>query len=129
MRSSSFSSNSSKFKSPLCAPSMARINSSNLTLYGFGIPILSILDEKYHEKGHNRRAGIDDQLPRVTETDIGPVRPHTTITDTANTKADGRPVARAVALAKRVNRDADFVGFIGTYPSIVANLLHFDADS
>src|SRR4051812_36350400 len=29
------------------------------------IPVLRILDEKNHQEGHDRRAGIDDQLPSV----------------------------------------------------------------
>src|SRR5215831_16277473 len=42
----------------------------------------------------------------------GPVPAQTTITMTATRKAIGRPVARAVHLAKRVNQDLDFVGRI-----------------
>ncbi len=37
----------------------------------------------------------------------GPVSAQTAMTATARAKAAGRPVARAVHLAKRVNRDSD----------------------
>src|SRR5499426_3729851 len=47
----------------------------------------------------------------------GPVPAQTTITMTATRKATGRPVARAVHLAKRVNQDLDFVGRIVVLPS------------
>jgi len=60
---------------------------------------------------------------------IGPVVAHATITNTANTKVDGWPVALAVHLAKRVNPDVDFVGFIGIHLSTVADFLHIDSDS
>src|SRR5262245_66531730 len=46
----------------------------------------------------------------------GPVPAQTTITVTATRKATGRPVARAVHLAKRVNQDLDFVGRIVVLP-------------
>src|SRR5262249_36198951 len=42
----------------------------------------------------------------------GPVHAHTTIPVTATPKAIGRPVTRAVHLAKRTNHDLDFVGLI-----------------
>src|SRR5262245_128871 len=43
----------------------------------------------------------------------GPVTAHTKITPTATPKAAGRPVAREVVLARRVNHDWDFTGRIG----------------
>src|SRR5262249_36164525 len=46
----------------------------------------------------------------------GPVPAQTTITVTATRKATGRPVARAVHLAKRVNQDLDFGGRIVVLP-------------
>src|SRR5215475_12684356 len=48
----------------------------------------------------------------------GPVPAQTTITVTATRKATGRPVARAVHLAKRVNQDLDLVGRIVVLPCL-----------
>src|SRR5262249_51001940 len=48
----------------------------------------------------------------------GPVPAQTTITMTATRKAMGRPVARAVHLAKRVNQDLDLVGRIVVLPCL-----------
>src|SRR5215831_10030631 len=48
----------------------------------------------------------------------GPVPAQTTITVTAIRKATGRPVARAVHLAKRVNQDLDLVGRIVVLPCL-----------
>src|SRR6185436_20749271 len=38
-----------------------------LDLHRLGIPILSGLNEEYHQEGDDRRTGIDDQLPGITE--------------------------------------------------------------
>ena len=38
---------------------------------GSGIAVLRVLDEKYHQKGDNRRASIDDQLPGVGKVEDG----------------------------------------------------------
>src|SRR5215813_9230649 len=46
----------------------------------------------------------------------GPVPAQTTITVTATRNATGRPVTRAVHLAKRVNQDLDLVGRIVVLP-------------
>src|SRR5262252_4342206 len=48
----------------------------------------------------------------------GPVPAQTTITMTATRKATGRPVARAVHLAKRVKQDLDLVGRIVVLPCL-----------
>src|SRR5215510_7859338 len=48
----------------------------------------------------------------------GPVPAQTTITVTATRKATGRPVARAVHLAKRVNQNLDLVGRIVVLPCL-----------
>src|SRR5215468_3535579 len=48
----------------------------------------------------------------------GPVPAQTMITVTATRKATGRPVARAVHLAKRENQDLDFVGRIVVLPCL-----------
>src|SRR5262245_64952485 len=48
----------------------------------------------------------------------GPVPAQTMITVTATRKATGRPVARAVHLAKRVNQDLDLVGRIVVLPCL-----------
>src|SRR5215831_6413213 len=48
----------------------------------------------------------------------GPVPAQTMITMTATRKATGRPVARAVHLAKRVNQDLDLVGRIVVLPCL-----------
>lgn len=37
----------------------------------FGVTVLCILDEKYHEERHNRRSGIDDELPGIGIVVIG----------------------------------------------------------
>ena len=42
----------------------------------------------------------------------GPVTIQTTMTVPASANAAGRPVARDVALAKAVNHEVDFVGFM-----------------
>src|ERR1044071_514758 len=49
----------------------------------------------------------------------GPVSAQTTMVADAIKKAAGRPVARAVHLAKRVKRERDFVGLI-SYPGLTA---------
>jgi hypothetical protein len=54
------------------------------TIASSRIPVLSILDKKNHKKRHDRRAGIDHQLPGITETEGGPVTAHTTSTATAS---------------------------------------------
>lgn len=36
-------------------------------LYRLRIPILGILNEKHHEEGHDRRPGIDHELPSVAK--------------------------------------------------------------
>src|SRR4051794_18303666 len=38
-----------------------------LDLNRLGIPVLSGLDEEYHQEGDDRRTGIDDELPGITE--------------------------------------------------------------
>ena len=35
------------------------------------VPILRVLDQKYHQKRYDRRAGVDDQLPRVRKAEQG----------------------------------------------------------
>jgi hypothetical protein len=34
-------------------------------MHRFGVPILGVLNQEYHEEGDNGRGGVDDQLPRV----------------------------------------------------------------
>ena len=34
-------------------------------MHGFGVTILSVLNQEYHQEGDNGRGGVDDQLPRV----------------------------------------------------------------
>src|SRR5216110_1120356 len=34
-------------------------------MHCFGVPILGVLNQKYHEEGDNGRGGVYDQLPRV----------------------------------------------------------------
>ena len=36
-------------------------------MHGFGVTILGILNQKYHEEGDDRRSGVYDQLPGVGE--------------------------------------------------------------
>ena len=36
-------------------------------MHGFGVPILSVLDQKYHEERDYCRGGVYDQLPSVGE--------------------------------------------------------------
>ena len=33
----------------------------------FGVPVLHVLNQKNHQKGDDRRAGVDDQLPGIAE--------------------------------------------------------------
>ena len=49
----------------------------------------------------------------------GPVITHTRITTTANIKVAGLPLTRDVHLARRVNRDLDFGGFIFWFLKVV----------
>src|SRR5688572_293242 len=43
-----------------------------LHLDRLGIPVLGGLDQEYHEERHDRRRGIDHQLPRVREPEQRP---------------------------------------------------------
>ncbi len=36
-----------------------------LQVHGFGVAVLGVLDQEHHQKCDDRRAGINDQLPRV----------------------------------------------------------------
>src|SRR5207244_13288621 len=36
-------------------------------MHGFGVTILGVLNQKYHEEGDNGRGGVYDQLPGVGE--------------------------------------------------------------
>ena len=38
-----------------------------LELEGVSIAILGVLNNEHHEKGEDRRAGVDDQLPGIAE--------------------------------------------------------------
>src|SRR5204863_5296892 len=38
-----------------------------LELHCFAVTVLSVLDEKNHQKRRNRRRGIDDQLPGIAK--------------------------------------------------------------
>src|SRR5436305_12485810 len=40
-------------------------------MHGFGVPILGVLNQKYHKESDNGRGGVDDQLPRVGEMKSG----------------------------------------------------------
>lgn len=66
------------------------------------------LDE-HHEKGHDRGAGIDHELPGIAKRKIGPVT-HTKMMDAATTRVTDRPVMCAVPFVNRVNQLRDFVG-------------------
>src|SRR5438477_3079095 len=47
-------------------------------MHCFRVPILSVLDQKYHEEGDHRRSCVDDQLPGVGKMKSGPCEdPHT----------------------------------------------------
>jgi hypothetical protein len=52
----------------------------------------------------------------------GPVTAQTMMTSTASAKVAGRPVARAVHLAKRVNQCVDFVGLTEVPPKAARGL-------
>lgn len=43
-----------------------------LHLKSHGVAILGMLNEEYHQEGHNRGARIDDQLPRIAITEDWP---------------------------------------------------------
>jgi hypothetical protein len=61
----------------LCAFLVARISSSSFNCKGQGIPVLSGLNREDHQERDNGRAGIDDELPGVTESEPGAAdRPH-----------------------------------------------------
>jgi hypothetical protein len=40
-----------------------------LDLHRGAIPVLSVLDEKDHQEGHDGRTGVDHQLPAIAETE------------------------------------------------------------
>ena len=68
-------------------------------LHGSAVAILRILDEKYHQKGDNRCASINDELPRVRKPNSGPVTAQMITTAAASAKVEARPAAWAVRLA------------------------------
>jgi len=35
------------------------------------VPVLRILNQEHHEKGNDGRAGVDDELPRIRESEKG----------------------------------------------------------
>src|SRR3954468_8732958 len=37
-----------------------------------GVPVLRVLDQEHHQEGDDRGRGIDDELPRVAETEKRP---------------------------------------------------------
>src|SRR5436190_23325229 len=41
-----------------------------LHLNGFGVAVLSALNQEHHQERDDRRGGVDHQLPRVAETEI-----------------------------------------------------------
>src|SRR5829696_2743329 len=61
----------------------------------------------------------------------GPVTAQTTTTPAATAKAGGRPVARAVHLAKRVNHEVDFDGLTDfpSHPRVRASRIRARAPS
>ena len=66
-----------------------------------GVPTLGVLNEKDHQEGDDRGAGVYDQLPCVAEVKQGPVTIQTAMTATANVNALGRPQMYAALFANR----------------------------
>jgi hypothetical protein len=60
---SSSSDKSSRSTSSLRARLKTRI--SQFEMYCLGVAVLRVLDQKHHEKGDDRRGGVDDQLPGI----------------------------------------------------------------
>jgi hypothetical protein len=60
---SSSSDKSSRSTSSLRARLRTRI--SQFEMHCFGVAVLRVLDQKHHEKGDDRRGGVDDQLPGI----------------------------------------------------------------
>jgi hypothetical protein len=64
---------------------------------GSGIAVLCVLDEKYHQKGHNRCASVNDQLPGVGKVeDWAGNGPDQDDTDRRNKSPAGAEVTRAL---------------------------------
>ena len=65
----SFSNSSSERLSRFTSCVRAALTSADqliqLQVHGFGVAILRVLDQEHHQKGDDRRAGVDDQLPLV----------------------------------------------------------------
>src|SRR6185437_13863406 len=36
-----------------------------LEMYGFGVTVLGVLDQKHHQRSNDGGAGVDDELPRI----------------------------------------------------------------
>src|SRR5687767_14175867 len=55
-------------------PRAARRTNDLVELYlqCFGVTVLRVLDQEYHEKSDDRCAGVDHQLPRVRKTEKRP---------------------------------------------------------
>ena len=70
------------------------------------VPILSVLDQEYHEERDDGRAGIYNQLPGIAEGEYRAVAAQTKMMSTARAKVAGFPAAREVHLAKRVKRES-----------------------
>jgi hypothetical protein len=65
-----------------------------------GIPVLCVLDEEHHQKGHNHGAGVYDQLPRVRIVEGRTAREPHNDDDQGQHNAHGEPTASANCLAK-----------------------------
>src|SRR3954451_20176406 len=59
---------------PILRPLHRENELGELDLYGEDIAVLRVLNREHHQKRHNGRAGIDDQLPRIAVIEIGPHR-------------------------------------------------------
>jgi len=64
------------------------------------VAVLRVLNYKNHEKRHNRRSRIDNELPRIGKPKDRPGDCPDHDQTVAMTNAKGRPAARAVTLAK-----------------------------
>jgi hypothetical protein len=76
-------------------------------LDGVAIAVLGVLNQKNHQECDDRRACVDNQLPRIAELEYRACDPQTMMVKAATMNAAGWPVARAVDLAKREKGDEE----------------------
>jgi len=79
----------------------------------FGVTILGVLNQKYHQECDNGGSCVDDQLPGIGEMKSGAVRSQTTMTSTAPANAHALP--RNASLT--IQRKSRFCSFFFSFPT------------